>query len=416
MPAGSPRTDVVTFHYTIFYLPRPANDPIASVEKHAEVRRVTDIPAEPRERVVSASMDLDVPRNYAVPDPHSLKYFGRGLSDDQVRAVQRSQHALVLGFAHPQRDVWRGLRHANELAAAVADDTGGLIWDDETRELFTPEAWEEQRLARWTGEIPAISDHMTIHFYEKDDAVRAVTLGMKKFGLPDVVLDGLAWSLQRNVGHIINLFCQAMAEGATLDAGRFDLHLRRIRDASVRDPQLAAIPGGTGVARLALREGIAHEGDPDNRLVQIFPSYYPGNDDPAKLDAMLTTFFGATDSVAMVDYTNAELRAASAAAREKLPALRSAFNSGLDPGEYILVKAPFAAPDGNKEWMWVEVARWDGEEIRGTLRNDPQLVRDLHAGQMVEISEADVFDYIRHYPDGRKEGNSTGEVISRMNR
>ncbi|MGF6348324.1 hypothetical protein [Variovorax sp. W2I14] len=38
----------------------------------------------------------------------------------------------------------------------------------------------------------------------------------------------------------------------------------------------------------------------------------------------------------------------------------------------------------------------------------------LHAGQMVKVSQAKVFDYIRRYPDGREEGNETGKIISRM--
>jgi uncharacterized protein YegJ (DUF2314 family) len=64
--------------------------------------------------------------------------------------------------------------------------------------------------------------------------------------------------------------------------------------------------------------------------------------------------------------------------------------------------------------MWVEVSHWKNNRIRGVLENDPELVPDLHAGEVVEIREEDVFDYIHKYPDGRNEGNTTGEMIQKM--
>jgi len=105
--------------------------------------------------------------------------------------------------------------------------------------------------------------------------------------------------------------------------------------------------------------------------------------------------------------------AASKTAVAQLPKLREAFNKGLQPGEYILVKASFARRGGN-EWMWVEVTRWSGDAIDGLLKNEPVDVPGLHAGQMVKVSQAKVFDYIRRYPDGREEGNETGKIIRRM--
>jgi uncharacterized protein YegJ (DUF2314 family) len=97
-----------------------------------------------------------------------------------------------------------------------------------------------------------------------------------------------------------------------------------------------------------------------------------------------------------------------------LPELYSRFNTDLKPGEIILLKAPFKTRTGGNEWMWVEVSHWKNKIIRGVLENDPELVPDLHAGEVVEIREEDVFDYMHKYPDGRREGNTTGEIIQKM--
>lgn len=128
---------------------------------------------------------------------------------------------------------------------------------------------------------------------------------------------------------------------------------------------------------------------------------------------MLSCFFGAEDSVKAVDHTE-ELLAASRKARESLPNLRKAFNDGLAPGESILLKAPLSKPDGGHEWMWVGVTRWQGNRIQGLLANDPVAVRDFHAGQLVDIYEKDIFDYIHVLPDKHTEGNATGEIIHKM--
>jgi uncharacterized protein YegJ (DUF2314 family) len=64
--------------------------------------------------------------------------------------------------------------------------------------------------------------------------------------------------------------------------------------------------------------------------------------------------------------------------------------------------------------MWVEVTSWKDGEIRGLLKNEPFNIPDLHGGEEVEVSEDDVFDYIRQRPDGTWEGNKTGEVIRKQ--
>lgn len=75
------------------------------------------------------------------------------------------------------------------------------------------------------------------------------------------------------------------------------------------------------------------------------------------------------------------------------------------------VKAPFATPDGSKEWMWVEVVRWDGDTIHGVLNTDPSQIPGLAAGARVSVSSQDVFDYLLERGDAGQEGNETGAIM-----
>lgn len=420
VPAGSPTSNSIHFQYAIYYLPSSKEDPKKILNRLIEskgmpFKLIDKIPKEPKAPFIQARLEKNVPKNYAVASLNSLKYSGRGLSKEQAQTLQKSKQALILNFAYPKKYVWQGLRAANQLMVYLARETKGLLWDEITRETFSFEAWRDRRIASWKSDVPDISKHITIHAYKSGEFIRAITLGMEKFGLPDVVVDNFVWSSNRAVGNTINLFTQAMAEGAIFSkSGKFDLDINSIKHAGVREAELKSLKeNAKAVAYLRLYKGIWEEGDPRNRLVQLKFDRYKGYDEHVQLEAMLTSLFGSEDSIKYIKH-DAELKKASKKAKAKLSSLRKAFNAGLQPGELIQVKAPFVVPSGGNEWMWVEVSKWKGNTINGLLKNEPFNIPGLHAGQIVTVNQSDVFDYIRHYPDGREEGNTTGEIISKM--
>lgn len=418
--AGSPMSHSIHFQYALYYLPTAQRNPLKVLKrllrtKAAGFKLVDTIPKSPDKLFVQAIMENNAPEKYRAPNLESLKYSGRGLSQQQAAALQKSQQVLILNFAYPKKRVWTGLRAANELVKELARKTNAILWDELTREMFTLKAWQERRLPKWSNSVPDISKHITIHAYKSGDFIRAISLGMAKFGLPDVVVDNFVWSSNRTVGHLINLFIQAMAEGAEFSkTGSYELNINSIKHPDVRKPQLKSLKkNAKAVANLTLRKGIWEEGDPRNRLIQIMFDRYPGSDVHAKLDAMMSSLFGSEDSVKYINH-NAALKAESEKAKTKLAGLRQKFKDGLKPGEFIQVKAPFAVPTGGNEWMWVEISKWNGQIIEGLLKNEPFNIPQLHAGQMVKVNQNEVFDYIHTYPDGRREGNKTAEIIKKM--
>jgi uncharacterized protein YegJ (DUF2314 family) len=417
IPKGDLRAKTIAFELAIYYLPRPLKAPLAELDRHvsdkqAVFKRVEELREQEQSPRLTARVETNPRANYAPPEPDFLERFGHGLKATQTEALQVTQSALILDFAYPQEHVWSGLRAALNLAHDVAKATGGLLWDETTREVFTPEAWAAQRITSWTEAVPEISRYTVIHSYSSGDYVRSITLGMEKFGLPDIVIDKSPRSLERNVGHIINMFAQTISEGAVLqDSGEFDLRFRSIKHPAVRDVQLKELKDkATGIARLSLRTGRWEEGDPKNRLIEITFDRGTGPDVNARQNQILSEAFGWEDSIVDVD-PDEKLLEASERARSKLSGFRAAFNKGFRPGEFILVKAPFDTPDGGHEWMWVEVVSWKGSRISGSLQNEPFNIPTLRAGQRVEVLEEDVFDYIFTRADGTTEGNETGNII-----
>lgn len=423
VPANTPISESIHFGVVIFYLPTPAKNPLEVVRQQAaqvskELRIVAKQQKRPAHLEVSAYLEKEVAKNYPPPTLQSLQYFGRGLSREQAQAMQASRQALVLAFGHPGTRVWEGLRAANELTERVARETSGLIWDEETREAFTPDEWHQRRVTGWNDGYPDMTRQIVIHAYKDTDLVRAITLGMARVGLPDVLMEEFPWSVNQAVGSLINALCQTLAEGAAIKKnGELDLDLKALRHTGLRERLLKSLQeNARSTAQLTLRQGRHDEGDPDNRLIRISAERYPGKDASAKQDKLLTTLFGGEDKVLAVRHNDA-IRAASERARARLPELKRLFTAGLRPGELIMLKAPFAIPgEARQEWMWVEVGRWGNGVIDGLLKNEPANIPDLHAGQRVSIKEADVFDFIRQHPDGKREGNETGELIMKMQR
>lgn len=419
-PAGAPMADSMRFEFAVYLLAGHGGDPSAVLrealaERYKFLKLVDEIPDAPKQMLVHARLEKHALREYSPPDLHALRYSGNGITAEQGQALQKSDQAFILEFAHPKEHVWTALRTANTLIEELARKMGGLIWDEATREIFSPDAWHHRRLESWTGATPDVSTQTVIHVYDTGEYYRAITLGMSKTGLPDVVVQEVPASSDNQAGNLINIFCQSMAEGAVLKpSGKFNLDLRAIKDSHAREPQLKALKGNaSGIACLSLKPGKWEEGDPKNRLVELSSDRYSGPDHQGQQAAMFSSFFGSEDAYTEGQHTS-ELLEASRKARDHLPELRKVFNAGLQPGEYIQLKAPFATPDGGREWMWVEVTKWKGDGIKGTLQNDPYKARGLHVGQIVDVREQDIFDYIHEFPDKHQEGNTTGEILTKQ--
>ncbi len=66
-------------------------------------------------------------------------------------------------------------------------------------------------------------------------------------------------------------------------------------------------------------------------------------------------------------------------------------------GRFCKLAFPGATDPERKEYMWVKVtglAETEGEELRGTLDNDPILATDFRCGDVIEFSRNEVLEVI----------------------
>ncbi|ARU54121.1 hypothetical protein OLMES_0012 [Oleiphilus messinensis] len=362
--------------------------------------------------VIDFKTITNVHEEYAPPSGNFLRYFGRGLSSDQAEELGKSSHVIVFYVASSNKYVLEANKEATLLLHSMADKFGGFIWDEDTREIFTKEAWRDKRLSMWTDQWPNVANHITIHVYQPNDLyARAITLGMAKFGLPDIAINNFAWSVNRGMGNLINLLAQQMVEGYSISRKGLLADISSFKNEEAKrfmEGQLFENAQKDVVIKVLPSK--PEEGDPNNSIIELAFDHYPGKSLQEKQERFLGAMFGWQETMSMVEHNN-QILAASNRARSKLPQLKSDFNKGLEPGGHINVKAPFETLDGGNEYMWVDVIEWKSDQITGLLKNEPYNIPSLRGGQSVTVTEDIVFDYIRYFGDGSSEGNETGELI-----
>ncbi len=416
VPDGKLNDEQILFEYGIYYTPdshMTKSDVIELVKKKYSDFEIIDSVPNPENikgsQIVVKEV-INVKKDFIPPDIDFLSYCSHGLSDEQKEILQISNFVILLDFLCVEEKMLSTMENANKLVTELILSENDIIWDSETRECFTKEFWNENRLIK--DNSLNISKHITIHLYPKNDYCRAITLGMLKFGLPDICIENLSCHSDQSVASLINLTAQTIIDKKTIDKkGKLSIDIELLSNQELKSELLNSLEDNAEKkAEISIVQGVWEEGDPQNRIIEIgFPKKNP----QIRQDELIAKVFGFKDEVTYLSHDN-ELLAASERAKEKIPELYNKFSQGFPVGTHLLIKFPFENIAGEREWMWVEVVKWEEKTIKGLLQNDPQIVKNLKAGQEVIKNIDDMFDYILYFPDGTQEGNETGKIISRQ--
>ena len=368
----------------------------------------------PRSRLSLSLTQHDDVKRFPNRTLEYLDLKGRGLSSTDKQTISNAHRVLAVVVDIPQKDFAKNFELANRYVADLARTTNAYLSDDSTREFFSPSSWTEARLGE-PSDLLSVSRHVTIHAFQSGDYLRAVSVGMSKLGLPDITVAELSAAEAKPVGDLIDALSQRIFENPLeVRSGATSLQIAALKPTTARRNLNRSLQAGSSAAAsLCLYHTEPQQGDDNNRQLEIGFDRAPGTDRHAKRHALLVDMFGAVPSAILgAPSGDKELAEASRRAKEKIPRLKQEFNAGLRAGDRLLVKAPFRADDGSKEFMWVEIVRWSASgELRGLLSSDPRSIRSLRAGQEVTVVELDVYDYLRTYADGRTEGNETGRIL-----
>ena len=352
------------------------------------------------------------------PTVEDLEFFGRGMDKPTMVAAAGSKGLASFGWVLDADAKHAVLRDAIKLMGELAVQDGGYVWDVTSRELYTVEAWK-LRETSWDGDIPDVPRLFTIHYYEAEGRHRAISLGLAKLGVPDLVLEDVPKVQAEAAMTLFNACAQLIAEGAQSDAnGRFRVDFAAIKHKEVRERlQRAAGEGATMRGDVLFAEGKRAEGDPENRLLELRFDGYPGETAAERQAAALLQLVGAEkENLASMPEEDPELDAVKKKVQAKVPTLAAMVQKGIPLGESLLVKGPFATDEGSVEWMWVEVSRWDKGIVSGTLVNQPYAIKKLKLGAKVELRQDLIADYLLSRANGKNEGGESNEIIEKRQR
>jgi uncharacterized protein YegJ (DUF2314 family) len=306
------------------------------------------------------------------------------------------------------------LQSIQKLLASIARDHQATIWDHVTRQMYSVTVWEKIRTQNWSNNIPYVFPQVAVHPYRKGKDYRVITLGMTKFGYPDVVIEKFSWAEKQYVGMFVSLVAQALTEEvAEIKNNQLVIPVNKLKNPEFAKIVLNHVKNPkTQVIKIAIGTGVPQKGDPNNAILELRFDNQPGSDLYSRQKHYFAKIFKTQKRADFVRQGNAAIQQASRKAREKLPALKIEFNKGIKPG-FLQVKAPFKTDKGGVEFMWVDVQRWKGSKLTGRLISSPFNIAKLKTGDTVTVDQKDVFDYIRGYPDGKTEGNETGKLIKK---
>lgn len=344
---------------------------------------------------------------FAVPDQAFIDAYGAGV--ERPGELQESQSVILVWFSSPRDQALATLVTAHSAFANAAKSADGWVEDLDTQTLYGQ--------ATWAAKQPAgpLTDWFVVENSQPSasEPPRLVTRGLRRFGDRDLVMDHVPAESAGDAAHVLN------AVAITLHAAGAVPSSLDIASADAR---------GTA----SLLETPALDGDPEAPLLsvqfkgQMFADTTLGAPEPAVTEtveplaaapatsppppAVAIPMVQAPSSVAAPPPRS--LAEAQGAMRARLnTAVRSAVTAGLPPGEAIAVSVPFPSSDGGREYLWVELQRWEGSILGGVVVTQPSTTRSVQKGQSVTVEQAQVFDYVWKHADGSREGNTTAPFL-----
>lgn len=355
----------------------------------------------------------DLQSQYTPPDTSYLAFSGIGLSLDEKLKLQTAKAALVVTFFGTADNIIEKQKQIVNLLNNVLKDTQYIVGDYSAFEFFNYNSWKANRVDKFSGNN--ILNQIVMHAYREEEYCRVVTMGMDKFALPDLSIKDFSCRDQNPISTLVNSVIATLIENPKIYAdSTLVVDLENIKDLQMR---LAVTSNllENAKKKVAIKVKLVEPelGDNPNAQLKIVFNNPDFSTPQEEQNVVLGDLFGHADALTYAEHDQ-DVLAASAKAKARLPELQTMFNNGLEPGASLLLKAPFKVNEMENEWMWVEVTKWEGSSIVGSLQNEPFNIPELKAGARVTVNQPDIFDYILYKPDGSMEGNETGKLIEQQ--
>jgi len=338
-----------------------------------------------------------------LPSPDTLDTVAPGLTPAERQAVHRRPTSIVLRTGGAFSPAQLPARAAFAAAAVLAEATNGFVYDEASRRIETAAEVLRHTVTAPLDEPAFVPRHVVVQLYRQDDGTaRLLTLGMARFGSPDLTLRGANMAAGPWLAEVINAAARRIAHGhqdGTLTVTTADI-------AAVTGKK----PSGDRPVKLDLVEPARTDGDPDNEMAELVP---PGGASREGWEAVVASLFG--NVTVATDVDDKELAAIATSARKEFPRAVDRWKAGDGA---LFVKGPFPIPpdqrvDGGPafENLWILATACDGRTCTGSLSNDPSYLTNLAAGKTTSVARGELVDYLLQLRDGGAVGGESIKLL-----
>ncbi|MDB4943026.1 MAG: hypothetical protein JWP97_2560 [Labilithrix sp.] len=354
--------------------------------------------------------EIEVVRSedYILPAKESWSTLGAGLTASERASIGERAIAFVVR-TRGEVDVRQlPARAAFAVTAAAAEALGGIVYDESVRRFETAAQLLEHAATAPLGQNVFSPRQIAVQIYrEEDGTARLLTLGLVRFGSPDLSIRRAPPELATSLASVLDALARRAA-GVRTDVGPVT-----VEEIAMSTGQAApARDAGAGVP-LEVARTEHTEGDPDNELFEVVPR---GGSSPDAWRTVAAELFGEAPALVLTA-NDPELQAIASKARRELPAAIKRMEKGDGS---LFVKGPFPIPEESRldggareEWLWAQVTSCDGKACTGPLTNAPGYATNLAAGKEVSVARAEAADWLLRLPDGGTAGGASVTVLEK---
>jgi uncharacterized protein YegJ (DUF2314 family) len=236
----------------------------------------------------------------------------------------------------------------------------------------------------------SVVDHIVVLASSDELGYRLSTQGLSKFGLPELAMaevtdrDAAVW--------LVNAAAQALAE-STAAKGIADGRLGISRTQSVERAHAARaymLDAPSEAAEVAV---VLRACDDPPGSIELEPP--PGTSREAWMSESRRVL-GFVDERAG-DEAQEQVKRSGLRPGEEISAARELFQN--DSAATVFVNRRFEA-DGFAEYIWLRVRDWRDGRVRGVVAGVPRFTREVRQGDLLEIEEGQIAEWVIDRPDG----------------
>lgn len=317
-------------------------------------------------------IDVDaVARNLTATERAHLRSFARIAVVHVNTATSSRQLAVRTAFA---------------ATSALATSLRSLVWDQLLGRVENAHDFAAHAVTTPLGQPVFRRDRIELLYSPKGEGTqRLLTAGLSRWGVADVDAEPVATAGSERLGELVLAVAESIANGAAESPVTVSLDdLARARGKPY--PADAGLPAPAPI-EVDVQSVHPEAGDPNDFIDRIQPS---SGDGALGYVNLAERFFGPLLAAAPGDDV---LSARQDRAQAQLASALSRWSAAKTAGARLLVQLAFPIPGGGgSESMWLDVTRFDATHVTGRVIDEPLAATDVHAGDEVTRSRADVQD------------------------